>query len=159
MDFDTIKDIVKDCILKKARFKELQNLLPDVGIMTLRNIIIDVAEELNLNGIPYISLFIPKYKKQPIQIDEEGSLNIHEILFDMGLEFRRCQANYRIDGNKIILSIKPLNPKKELDYMQLESYIKYKKHEERVKALRNELADDENEKLDYDDDECDPYYY
>ena len=99
-----------------------------------------------------------KHRKQPIEIDQDGNMNIQEILMNMGLDFRRCEASYRINGNQLILNIRHIKPEKEFEYYQLEQYKKYKEQEKRMRAFENELPYDENEKLDYDDDECDPRF-
>ena len=56
-DFENAKEVIKNAILERSRFKEIRKKLPDIGLLTIKEIIFDLYQELHMTYLPYASVF------------------------------------------------------------------------------------------------------
>lgn len=108
MNFDEARDMIRMAISEEMTFAELRKLLPEWRKRPLQSMVFDVMAELGLKNVPFPGMINrPRLARKPIQISEEGNLNIADLLAEKGFSGQQCQAHAHVGDSKITLTVKP----------------------------------------------------
>ena len=112
LDFSEAKDIIRQGIRDSIDFKELRSKLPGWRKRPLQSLVFDVMAELGMKTVPFAGMVVrPRLTRKPIQIDEQGNLNIFDLLSEKEFLGMNCMAYPHIGDKKITLTIKAVNEK------------------------------------------------
>lgn len=103
------KNIIKKGISENIDFVELRKRLPDMKKRPIMSLVFDVMEESDIKQIPFPGMVVrPRLTRKPLPVEQDGTLNILEILKEKGFDKLVCEAHCHVGKDKITLTIKPL---------------------------------------------------
>jgi len=109
-----IKDVIKQGISQEIDFAELRSRLPGIRKRLLQSLIFDVMAELGMKQLPFAGMIPrPRLTRKPIPVQEDGTLNIMDVLKEKEFDTKICAARVFVGNDKITLTIKPVKNQPE----------------------------------------------
>ena len=101
------REIIKERIGSNIDFKTLRKELKGISRRAIKLIVLDMMDELKLSEIPFKDMLRkPKKATPPLNISDEGKIDVKEILENRGLIPGNCIVKYNVGKSKITMTIK-----------------------------------------------------
>lgn len=105
-----IRDAVKKAIEDKKSFQELRDMLPGVRKSHILTVVFDVKDEMGLPEMPFPDAICrPRIKRDMLEIDDEGKIDISDLLKEKGYDKSDCIVRPHLGNGKITLTVRKRN--------------------------------------------------